>query len=115
MVLPDRFFAYSKYNESIKSLAMTTIIPIRVDYDHWFDTYCPIPNPFEKEAAHNGTMFETYGPELQHVQSANVSHVWTLVAGDREELVVSGYRHVNRIGYFITENPWTVDMDVDTA
>jgi hypothetical protein len=37
--------------------------------------------------------------------------VWTLVSGDMCDLIVAGYAYVNRLGYYITENPWSDDMD----
>jgi hypothetical protein len=55
-------------------------------------------------------MFETYGEEFDHVwakHQAEPNHVWTLVAEDDEYGIVNGYYLINRIGYFITEVPWT--------
>lgn len=85
----------------------------RLSYDDWFDHYCPIENPLDDDASYDGTMFETYGAELQQVRAADPSRVWTVVDGDGELVICSGFRVVNRIGYFITERPWTGDVVVE--
>lgn len=76
-------------------------------YEVWLQTYKPVTNKLEPEGPFDGFMFETYGDELQLVRNADPSHVWTYVTGDdNEDVIVAGYHHVNRIGYFITELPW---------
>lgn len=53
-----------------------------------------------------GCLFETYGAELDFVQSQDESTVWTLVDGDDgDQYLVSGYHYVNRIGYLISTIP----------
>ena len=74
-----------------------------LDYDEWFDEYLPIENHLDPSASCNGYMFETYGKELDFVRSHGVGNVWTLVEGDEGGLYIdTGYRHVNRVGYFVT-------------
>ena len=75
----------------------------------WADKYKPIPNKFSK---HNELMYETYGEEVEHVQSMHPNFVWTLVDGDMCSLLIAGYHYVNRLGYYISENPWD---DEDTT
>jgi len=79
-------------------------------YEIWWEKYKPIQNDVTNEgedAPFNGTMFETYGPELQRVQNTNEKYVWTYVTGDdNQDIIVAGFHFVNRMGYFITENPW---------
>lgn len=79
-------------------------------YDTWFDTYKPVINEISgngEDGPFNGTMFETYGPEFEHIQQADPNHVWTYVNGDQgEDVIVAGKHFVNRMGYFITEVPW---------
>ncbi len=76
-------------------------------YDIWRRTYRPIKNEIEPEEPFDGTMFETYGKEYEFVRAAKPQHVWTYLTGDNNELIiVAGFHFVNRIGYFITEQPW---------
>lgn len=77
-------------------------------YEQWWDTYNPIQNHIEANASFNGAMFETYGEEVDFVRSQDSGKIWTLVDGDDDQLyVTSGYHLVNRIGYFVTEVPFT--------
>ena len=72
-------------------------------YDAWVNTFRPIKNNLVKyEQLH----FETYGEELEFVQRAGNKYIWTEVDGDEGTYIVSGYHWVNRIHYYITENPW---------
>lgn len=79
-------------------------------YEEWADIYKPKVNHLSK---HGVDMFETYGVELGYVLgTADIEpdRVWTLVDGDIGTYIVNGYRLVNRIGYFITEVPFTGDF-----
>ena len=69
----------------------------------------------DDNAGWNGSMFETFGEELEYVkmkaQSGN--NVWTLVEGDDDTMYISnGMRLVNRMGYFITREEWQGETDV---
>jgi hypothetical protein len=57
----------------------------------------------------DGYLFETYGKEFEFVKIQNPSHVWTLVESDNKLYVCSGFHHVNRLGYFVTQLPWEED------
>lgn len=71
-------------------------------YDNWQDTYQPVTNPFTDSAPFDGLMFETFGPELEHIRDTPADSIWTLVEGDEDTLyVLSGFHFVNRLGYFI--------------
>ena len=77
---------------------------IDISDDDFDEKYKPIQNHIEGNAPYNGAMFETYGPELEFIQSYDESKVWTLIDADKDyPEIVSGYCHVNRLGYFITE------------
>lgn len=80
-------------------------------YDLWIDKYRPILNTLQPDGADgpfDGTMFETFGEELDLVRERGGPNcIWTLVSGDEgREIIVAGMRHVNRLGYFITGIPW---------
>lgn len=72
----------------------------------------------------SGCMYETYGPELQHIltlanHKKTQKKVWTIIEGDDDTTIISaGYHLVNRMGYLVTEKPWvtgTEEVIIDTA
>jgi hypothetical protein len=73
-------------------------------YSSWVDTFKPIKNHLTKHG--QDLHFETYGEEVEFVQKADNKYVWTEVDGDSGTYIVAGYSFVNRIHYYITENPW---------
>ena len=84
------------------------------EFQGWFpfvENFKPIPNKFSSDP--NEMLYETYGEEVEFVQNYDPKHVWTLVTGDMCDLIIAGYHYVNRLGYYITENPW--DFDDDTV
>lgn len=93
--------------------ALTTPERLCLDENHvfdemllvdWFGIACRADNPDGDFMS--GRMFETYGHDHTYVLSVNAKdpgRVWTWVDCDGENVVVSGYHYVNRIGYFISE------------
>lgn len=82
-------------------------------YEEWVDKFKPKQNHLVRDASFEGTMFETWGAELDFVlQCANedAKHsVWTYIDGENGTYIVEGYRLVNRIGYFICDVPFGDD------
>lgn len=78
----------------------------RLDEDQWERHYRPIANHLDTNAPYNGWMFETFGEEELFIRSYDPTHVWTYLDGDGGLYIVAGRHFVNRLGYFITENPW---------
>lgn len=76
-------------------------------YDHWFDTYKPIKNTLTNGEDYH---FETYGNEYEFIKAQDQNKVWTEVDGDEGTYIISGWHFVNRIHYYITEEPWEDDM-----
>jgi hypothetical protein len=72
-------------------------------YDAWFETFKPITNSIRNNKDYP---FETYGEEFDVVKQADEKHIWTEVDGDEGCYIVAGFHFVNRIQYYITENPW---------
>lgn len=72
-------------------------------WDAWAEKYKPIKNTIKPS---NELMFETYGEELEYIQSLDERFVWTSVQGDMSDLIVAGYAYVNRLSYYVTEIPW---------
>jgi hypothetical protein len=62
----------------------------------------------------------TYKPTTEHeimlediADSVLPHYVWTMVDGDgRFANLWNGYRRFNRLGYFVTEKPWSEDVFV---
>jgi hypothetical protein len=73
-------------------------------YDAWVDTFKPIKNHLTK---YGELHFETYDEEYEFVKTQPNENIWTEVDGDGGTYIVSGLHWVNRIHYYITENPWT--------
>jgi hypothetical protein len=72
-------------------------------FSSWEETFKPITNSIRN----NGDFaFETYGEEQEFVRNYDPKFIWTEVDGDSGTYLVAGYHYVNRIQYFITENPW---------
>ena len=62
----------------------------------WFDQY---------GVDADGRLYETYGEDMNYINSMPVSFVWTLVDGDTKPVVVNGLAFVNRVGYYLTKKP----------
>src|SRR5690606_11701593 len=77
----------------------------------WCADYRPRINPFRDraDAPLGGTMFEAFGPELDAVRAADQACVWTLVQDGTGLYILSGIHVANRLGYFVTERPWSGD------
>ncbi len=78
-------------------------------WNEWADKYKPIKNHLVSDP--DQQMFETYGEELEFVQSVEPNRIWTYLQGDMSDLICAGYHYVNRIGYYISEVPWTNEDD----
>jgi len=71
-------------------------------------TYPLLSNHFDPNASWasgdgNGCLFETYGEELDFVRRQDPQTIWTIVdTDDGDQMVISGYHHVNRVGYLIS-------------
>ena len=81
--------------------------------DHFCEKYNCINNTINYNAGFNynklndyGCMFETYGEELEFVMKQNPNNIWTIIDGDDDLYIVTGYHIVNRLGYLITEEPF---------
>jgi hypothetical protein len=84
-----------------------------ISFDDWIKKYKPIKNKITKYPDENAEygLFETYGEELEYVLAQDPKHVWTEVQGDYSMLLVAGVAYVNRLNYFVCEEPWTDDNE----
>jgi hypothetical protein len=95
----------------------TTPINKQISEDEFYETYKPVKNPFEADAPWDGAMLETYGRELEHVEKVLKTApdtVWTVLDVDGALIASSGFHHINRIGYIITEVPVAAGECVET-
>jgi hypothetical protein len=93
-----------------------------IEEDVFDEVYEPIKNHLDDNAGWSGTLFETYGEEMEFVRKVcqeNPKRVWTLVDDDNgETVIVAGMHLVNRLGYIITKKDWVtgeeyVPQDLD--
>lgn len=92
-------------------------LEMELAFENWLDKFKPIKNHINLESSFDGEMFETYGDEYKFVTEQPHQNVWTWVDGDTGTWIVNGLHIVNRIGYFVTENPCEeelVEIQVDT-
>jgi hypothetical protein len=85
-------------------------------FSQWEEKYKPKANHLVEGASFQdengvGIMFETYGVEVDYVKSNSNEHRWTYVDEDGEGYILAGWHFINRIGYFITEKPWTDEWE----
>ncbi len=95
---------------------------ISITEDEFYDKYGPLlPNHIDPNACWNcglddanlGCMFETYGPEVEFVANQDPRKIWTLVDTDEDEVVISGFHYVNRMGYLISTVPVPEGLSVE--
>ena len=82
---------------------------MQINSDDFDDKFQPIQNPHNKDSGWNGCLFETYGVEFNFVKNQPKERVWTLLS---DNTLVSGLHFVDRVGYLVTETPWTEDTEV---
>jgi hypothetical protein len=97
-----------------------TLAESEIDWETWVEKYKPIKNHLtEYPDAHSEyDSFETYGEEVEFVRAQDPRYVWTEVQGDFAMVLVAGFAYVNRLNYFITQEPWedentTVVISID--
>ena len=94
--------------------------PLEISEDE-FDARFPLlsnhlnPNASWGSGKEGGCLFETYGEELEFVRRQDPRTVWTLVDGDGDQYLVSGFHFVNRIGYLVSTVPLPEEMDIEVC
>jgi hypothetical protein len=83
----------------------------KLNFEKWFETYRPIPNPIDKNGTYCGVdsinySFETYGEEKEFVAKQDPKFIWTLVEGDKHMWIQNGAWLVNRLCYFVCDKPY---------
>lgn len=90
-----------------------------MNLDLFLSHYKPIPNPQSSHLGFNldGEVnfgFETTGSDIVKINEANKRHVWTVIESDSgsDFHLVNGFRTINRICYFMTEQPWPLNQTI---
>jgi hypothetical protein len=86
-----------------------------MNVDQWEDTYSP-RDTGDDSGSWDGKLFETYGTDALLVADMNKydsRKVWTLVENDGALSIVNGFHLVNRIGHFITDEPYKGDEPLE--
>ena len=60
-----------------------------------------------------GCLFGLSHDELAFVTAQNPANIWTLIDGDEFMWLLSGYHHVNRVGYLISTKSVLPDMQIE--
>jgi hypothetical protein len=84
---------------------------VSLTWKEWEEQFIPISNHLSKDIDHK--MFETFGEEWDFVKAQDSKNVWTWLSGDGCDVIVNGFAYVNRLGYFITKNPWDENKDYE--
>ena len=91
---------------------------ITLTEEQFEEQFTRVKNHIDTNAGWDGCLFETYDEELRHVSIVGMKtpkNVWTLLEGDDEDklYISNGFRIVNRMGFFITEEEWEGETDVE--
>ena len=87
----------------------------KITEDEFYEQFETVENHLDENASYSGCMFETYGEELDYVfeLSKKEKRVWTIVETDSDErFYITGFHRVNRIGFLVTTEPYTEEMEV---
>jgi hypothetical protein len=86
-----------------------------ITYNEWEESYTLVPNMSNDEQGFWGCMSETFGEDLEQVKTYPPNQIWTLVDNNPNSVyldIVSGFHLFNRMGYFVTEEPWEGEVTV---
>lgn len=70
----------------------------QISEEEFDERFRPITNP-----DNDNILWETYGDEYDFVKSQDPRKIWTIMDGDQDTWLVSGWHYVNRQNYVVTE------------
>lgn len=86
-----------------------------INENDWIEDFRPKPAPRQGSGFDFGegcTLVDGNGPgDGEYLASVGEKHVWTVVDDGEATAISPGFHHVNRLGYIVTENPWSDDID----
>ena len=88
----------------------------KITEDEFYEKFTTVKNHLDESAGFDSCLFETYGEELDYVfeLSKKENRVWTVIENDDGEglTYATGFHLVNRLGFLITEETWSEEMEV---
>jgi hypothetical protein len=86
--------------------------------NQWLAEFKPLPNPIDASCGYDYgagcCLVETFGKHLDYLRSIPENRIWTVMDNDDgNPCISSGMSFVNRLGYIVTENPFTEDVYVN--
>lgn len=86
-------------------------------YEEWEEHYKPITNRVvggtNTDMDEDYCIFETFDEDLAFVKAQHPDKIWTVLDCDGAMVISSGYHHVNRMYYIITEVARPSDVYVE--
>jgi hypothetical protein len=82
---------------------------VEITWEEWVERFKPIKNHITKypDSTEEYSSFETYGDEVEFVQSKIEENlVWTEADGDMCTYMSNGYHYVNRFLYYVCTVPY---------
>jgi hypothetical protein len=86
-----------------------------MNWDEWESTYKPIQRPETLDDNVWGAMYDSL-TDVPH--GTSVFNIWTVVDNNPNSTgldIMNGYHLFNRMGYFVTEVPWSEEVWVTNA
>lgn len=78
------------------------------DFDTWYEKFKPNENERGELI-----LYETYDEDLEKVCKTDSKYIWTLIDSDGDLYISPGRHWVNRLNYFICNNPHNGDKQRD--
>lgn len=102
-------FEMKQEYKNYASYKVTEVSELEYEFtiDDWEEKYKPMQNPRkDAEDGFDANIFDTHDEgDYEVLKGYDIKRIWTLLEGEDGMVIVSGYRRINRLGYFITENP----------
>ena len=87
---------------------------VTIQEEEWISRFRPLPAPIPGKGFDFGegcTLIDGQTKEdIKHLEEAGERRVWTIVEDGESMAIIPGMALVNRLGYVVTENPWTDDI-----
>lgn len=71
--------------------------------DVFYNYFRPYRHPNTTTDIWGGIGLETYGQDFELAKSIDDQYIWTVIDGDKDQIIITGLHSVNRICYLITE------------
>lgn len=85
--------------------------------DEWIEKHNPLPAPLPGNGFDFGdgcTLLDGTAPEeIEALEAAGEQRTWTVVDDGEVTSITTGRHFVNRLGYIITEQPWSESVDIE--